>query len=134
MVLVKVTCRCLVWTNFIQWRRSVEAWFKGVRTARRKLAAYSRSLPSHVRGGRFGLPLVLKIRQWDRLDEQLCIGMFWLLDDCFDASGFGDAAAVKDDDVLAHLVSRRQVVRDVNQGNTELPVELAEAVQNRSAQ
>jgi hypothetical protein len=60
--------------------------------------------------------------------------MLRLLDDEADLAGLGDRPAVEDDDVLADLVRRRQVVRDVDQRDAEAAVQLAQALQDRRAQ
>jgi hypothetical protein len=57
--------------------------------------------------------------------------MFRIADDLLDVAGFGDQAAVEDDDVLADLIRSGQVVRNVDQRDPEIVVKLAQVGQDR---
>src|SRR5262245_53387344 len=60
--------------------------------------------------------------------------MFRLPDDLVDATHLGNGAAIQDIDVLTDLIGRRQVMRNVDEGNTELALQLHKTLENGRAQ
>ena len=69
--------------------------------------------------------------QRDRRDEQLRVRVLGALDHLLDVAGLDDRAAVEDDDVLADLIGRRQVVRDVDDRDAEVLRQLPQRPEDR---
>ena len=70
----------------------------------------------------------------DRRQQELGIRMPRLLDHQLHVTGLGDRPAIEHDDVVADLVGRRQVVRDVDDRDAQLGVHPAQRRQNGGAQ
>ena len=94
-----------------------------MRTARR-IATHGPALHGRSRAGLihffffdfFLNPGAARIRHGNRLNEFARVGMLRILYYLLDAAGFRDRAVIEHDDILAHLIRRRQIVRYVHEG------------------
>src|SRR5215216_5053127 len=67
--------------------------------------------------GHIGIPLLIRVGDRDGLDQHLHIGMLWILDYPYSVTFFGDGALIENINIIADLVSRAQVVGNIEEGN-----------------
>ena len=112
----------------------MQAFFKYMRAAVGKFTA------SMLRGDFFRgsldrlAPQLVRIGPGDRIHQQLGIGVLGIADDLFHIAGLHHRAVVEHHDVIADMISRGQVVGDVQDGDAQILVQLANLLQDRRAQ
>ena len=77
---------------------------------------------------------MIGVRLRYRIDQQLGIGMLGVLDHTLYGPSLCDRSLVHDDDVVADLECRGQVMGDVDDGDALFLVQFVQAVQDRCAQ
>ena len=79
-------------------------------------------------------PVSHRADAWDRADQQLCVGVLRRFHHQLDIAGLHNRGAVKHQDRVGDLIGRGEVVGDVQDRDSQLLVQLAQAAENGRAQ
>src|SRR2546430_6675728 len=78
------------------------------------------------------LPAYVWIGDGDRVDEQLRVGMVWVIDDLLGVAVLDDTTAMQDDDLVTDLIGRGEIVGNVEKRDAHLALELHHQVQDHA--
>src|SRR4029079_16790477 len=102
-----------------------QAGVRGVAERATRVESASRGRAGEVRGrtGNAREPRQLAVQRRKRLQEPLRVGMPWLLRELLGGRGLDDLARVHDGDPVCHFQEQREVVRDEENREAELPLD-----------